>query len=137
MEIISKIKVIQNPTKQQVINLLNEDKYHILRGFITEKDLYCWRGYRLTHEEAKKELLKQEGINLNPICGIAFNENNIQLANSWNNDNISNENKTKALHNPQLEYLFGKDYVIVDLQKSYGPVCRLLLEDNSTIRKGG
>ena len=115
VEIINKIKVIQNPTKQQVTNLLNEDKYHILRGFITEKDLYCWRGYQLTHEEAKKELLKQEAIDLNPICAIAFNENNIQLANSWNNDNISNENKTKALHNPQLEYLFGKDYIIVDL----------------------
>lgn len=111
----TKIKIIQNPTKQQVQNLLNEDKYHIIRSFVTENDIFCWRGFSLTHQEALNYLLKQEGLEINPLCGIAFNKNGIQLANTWNIQNISEENKQKILHNKKLEYLFGKNYYILDL----------------------
>ena len=111
----TRIKIIQNPTKQQVQSLLNEDKYHIIRAFVTENDIFCWRGFSLTHQEALDCLLKQEGLEINPLCGIAFNEHGIQLANTWNTKNISEENKYKILHNKNLEYLFGKDYYILDL----------------------
>lgn len=111
----NKIKILENPTKYQVENLLKEDKFHILRGFITENNLYCWRSYSLTHQEALNNLLSQEGLQLNPICGIVFNENHIQLANSWNNIKINKENINLILHHPILEYLFGKDYQILGL----------------------
>lgn len=115
VNVISIIKVIKNPTKQQVNNLLNEDKYHILRGFLTENDLYCWRSYQLTHQAAQDELLKQQGLDLTPLCGIAFNSKSIQLANSWNKHIISQEDKRKILQHPQLQYLFGDNYNVIDL----------------------
>lgn len=94
---------------------LNEDIYHIVRGFITQNNIYCWRGFCLTHQEALNELLKQCGLELKPLCGVAINNKYIQLANSWNKQNISKEDKEKILHNINLEYLFGKGYNIKDL----------------------
>lgn len=112
---ISIIKVFKNPTKQQLQNLILEDKYNSIRCFILEKDIYCWCGFRLTHQEAKNALLQQEGLEIDPLCGITISNNKLKLANSWNNIVISEINKEKILHNPQLEYLFGKNYTIEGL----------------------
>lgn len=112
---ISLIKIIKNPTKTQINTLLQEDRYHIIRAFVLENDLYCWRSFCLTHKEAKEALLRQEGIDIQPLCGIVLNNKYIQLANTWNSNNITQEDKIKILSNPQLEYLFGKNYNIIDL----------------------
>ena len=115
IDFTSMIKVIQNPTKIQLENIMQEDKYHTLRCFLTDKDLYCWKGFALTHEEAKNALLNQEGLEINPLCGIAIDGEGIHIANSWNKVQISQENKEKILHHPQLQYLFGNNYTIIDL----------------------
>ena len=114
-DIISIIKVFKNPTKQQLQNLIIDDKYSTIRCFILENDIYCWSGFKLTHQEAKDILLQQEGLEINPLCGITINKDGFKLANSWNNIVISEINKEKILHNPQLEYLFGKNYTIEGL----------------------
>ena len=113
--IVSIIKVFKNPTKQQLQNLILDDKYKSIRCFILEKDIYCWCGFRLTHQEAKNALLQQEGLEIDPLCGITIFNNRLKLANSWNNIIISEINKEKILHNFQLEYLFGKNYTIEGL----------------------
>ena len=115
VEVISMIDIIKNPLKSQAEKLLDEDRFHILRGFLTDDDLYCWRSYCLTHQEAINALLKEEGIVVEPICGIVFNKEAIQIANSWNSIKISEENKEKILHHQGLEYLFGEGYKIIGI----------------------
>ena len=113
--IISMIKIFKNPTKQQLQNLIIDDKYNSIRCFVLENDIYCWSGFKLTHQEARDALLQQEGLEINPLCGITINKDRLKLANSWNNIVISEVNKEKILHNPNLEYLFDKDYAIEGL----------------------
>jgi len=114
-DIISMIKIFKNPTKQQLQNLILEDKYNSIRCFVTDSDIYCWCGFKLTHQEAKDALLQQDGLEIDPLCGITINKDGLKLANSWNNIVISEINKEKILHNPQLEYLFDKNYTIEGL----------------------
>jgi len=114
-EVVNLIKIFKNPTRQQLQKLILEDKYNSIRCFITNDDIYCWSGFRLTHQEARDTLLQQEGLEINPLCGITINKDGLKLANSWNNIVISEVNKEKILHNPNLEYLFDKDYTIEGL----------------------
>lgn len=107
---------IVNPTKQQFENLLQKDKYNLVRAFITDSDdLYVWSGYTLTHQEALDTLYKKGGYKLNPIIGLLLSNFEISKANSWKSNNMTPELKNKLLNNKHLSDLFGENYTIQNL----------------------
>lgn len=115
-DIITKCMFIINPTKPQFEMLLNKDKYHTIRAFITEdNELYCWQGFLLTHQEALNTLLKNSGIVVKPIIGLVLNDKYIEKANSWKNKNITTEQKDNIKNNQTLRKLYGNNYTIINL----------------------
>ena len=111
-KIVTKKEITINPTKSQFHNLLEKDRYHFLRGFLVDDNLYCWQGFYFTHDQAQKELLRQFGLELEPVCGIAFNNIGVELAQSWKKTNITPELEKIISTHPRLEYLYGKNYPV-------------------------
>lgn len=84
------IKIFKNPSKIQFNNLLNEDKYHLVRILVdTDYNTYCWRSYQLTHEQAAFVLERDQAIKNNYICGLIANKDMITIANSYDYTDVN------------------------------------------------
>lgn len=97
------IKIFKNPSSQQLKNLFDEDKYKLVRALVDNNfNIFCWRSYQLTHEQAAFVLERDQGIKNNYVCGLIMNEDTITIANSYKHKNTNLEellNKIKEKTN--------------------------------------
>lgn len=116
--ITGKVQVIENPTFLQFKNLyfLKKD----IRGLATKDNVYIWDANIATHDEMKKQLLLQKGIDItDPYCGFIYTNNKLgvdgyQYLKTKNYDDDPNEEYAKniMLNNDKILRLFGKDLIL-------------------------